>query len=85
MDTLDENNDHIDIGLLYEELVKTYHIDDENIQNELTPEVYELFKEAELNLSDELAELDYEGNPQGVIRFLNMVTDAVVKFNTKRN
>ena len=93
MDILDENNDHIDIEVLYGEQVTTYNLNQssgkpefsEEDLDELTPQMYELVKEAELNLSDELAELNYEGNPRGVIQFLNHLTGVVVKFNSKVN
>lgn len=103
MDILDENNDHVDIGLIYEEQMNTYTIPDDTVSfsnnptgddvqnpqpeepsNEFNAQVYEVIKEVELNFSDELAELDYEGNPQGVIKFIKQLTAEVVKFNAQR-
>lgn len=93
MDIYDENDDHADIGLLYEEQMGTYEIPDEtpsfsdNPTGEATPpreinmEYMDALKEAELNLSDELAEMDYEGNPDGVLLFMKQLTQAIVKFN----
>ena len=97
MDILDENNDHADIEVLYEEQINKYDISDDTpsfsdnptgVEQPTQPQefnmsVYNVIKKAELDLTDELANLDYEGNPQGVIQLLTQLTAEVSKFNNR--
>lgn len=55
------------------------------MEEEISPEAYERFSEAMLNLEDELAELDYEGrvndNEETVVEFLNRLTQITIEYN----